>query len=107
MILEEHRYKQQTSCKSFAKFETVDEIIDWWNRFNNYTLEDYIEIDNIDEIRITIKESPYVVWFQLIRTINKDFDITLIVNDCAYAKLLNSNDFGKFLKIICELQKEN
>lgn len=103
MILEEHRYRWQTQCRSYSKFETINEVIDWWKRFNNYTLEDHIEIDNIDEIRITIKESPYCVWFQLIRNFSKTFDITLIVNDYPYAKLFKSEDFGKFLEIIGSL----
>ena len=114
---EEHRYKWQTGFKSFCYFESIEDIIDWWKRFNNYTLEDDVEIDNIDEIRITLQDSPYVIWFQLIRKqpkicscgnslLNKEFDITLIVNDYPYAKLFKQDDFGKFLEIFFNQQGE-
>ena len=98
MILEEHRYKWQNTCKSYSKHKTIDELIDWWKRFNNYTLEDYVEIDEIVEIRITVKNTPYCIWFQLIRNDLNTFDITLIINDYPCAKL-KSKDFELFLKV--------
>jgi hypothetical protein len=110
----EYKYKWQLTARSFCKVNSLDEIVDWLQRFQNKTLEDYVEIIGIDEIRITLKDSPIVFWIQLYRsdyTLEcgtckrwNDFEIILITNDYPIGKLNTIKDVCVFLKMIKELK---
>jgi hypothetical protein len=116
MYLLEYKYKWQLSPRSYVKLNSIDEIIDWLSRFENHTLEDYIEINNINEIRIILKNSTIVFWIQLYRTEKvldcevckrwNDFEIVLITNDYPIGKLNSIKDICTFLKMIIGIGEE-
>jgi len=100
-VLIEYRYKWHISIKSFTKKETIEEVIDWLERFQNKTLEDHTVVDSIEEIRITLEDEPIVKWIQIHRRSLKYwniFDIELIINDYPLATIHNFGDLLSFLK---------
>jgi len=103
MIIE-YRYRWQKQFRSYRKAISLKEIIDWLERFEEGRLEDYVEVDNIEEIRITFKESPYVIWCQIHRNKNNVFDgAELIINDHPLATI---HDVFKNLTIFAKILKE-
>lgn len=106
----EYKYKWQAQPRSYAKVNFLDEIVDWIERFQNHTLEDYVEVESINEIRITLKDSPFVFWIQLYRTEKtldcgtckkwNDFEIVLITNDYPIGKLNTIKDMCLFLRTL-------
>jgi len=109
----EYKYKWQIECRSYSKVTSLDAIIDWLERFQKETLEDYVEVYNINEIRITLKDSPIIFWLQLHRSERvlecgnckrwNDFEIRLITNDYSIGKLSTLKDVCSFLKMIKDL----
>lgn len=103
-MLIEHRYKWQQSCKSYSNVNSIQEIIDWLVRFENKTLEDYFQYDDIEEIRITLEDKDYVRWIQLHRKslLNwSEWDIVFIVNDYPLGSINSWKDLLLFLRIWC------
>ena len=99
-MLIEYRYRGQDSCKSFSKCNSVDEIVDWLKRFQNETLEDYVCYDEIEEIRLTLRETPIVFWIQLSREFSKNFNIIIILNDSPIGQIYNVDDLLLLLREI-------
>ena len=80
----------------------MEEVVDWLKRFQNKTLEDHTDVDNIEEIRITLEDEPIVKWIQIHRRSLihwSIFDIIVIVNDYPLATINNYDDLITFLKI--------
>lgn len=106
----EYRYTGQETCRSYHTCATLDGVIDWVKRFQDKTLEGYINCGEVDLIRITLSESPIVTWIQIRREIHNcqscgqvdrkadTFEVDLILNDYPIGKLDSLEHVGSFLK---------
>ena len=107
-MLIEYRYKHQSSCRSFVKCKNKNEIINWLKRFQNNTLEnDNADVKNIEEIRITLKDDPFVVWIQMVRKIWGNWEVSLIINDFPIGSIFSYKDVMLFLEKFIEIEDED